>query len=101
MLWGASDTPSLSPELQGASHERIALFAGRGREGVGLGVRRHGQPVDPAFALDRFVARHAGLKVDENHHAAACGSCLPVHGAFVAQGEASVTETLNRNLLGT
>lgn len=95
---GASDTPSLSPELQGASHERIALFAGLRRQSVGLGVSRHGQPVDPAFPLDRFVARHAGLKVDPDHHAAACGSCLPVHGAFVAQGEASVTETRQENV---
>lgn len=100
MTWEASDTPSFGPELQGAADERVSLFAGLGCQGACLGVSGHRHPVDSGRG-QRFVARHLPLEIHEHHHAARRGLCLPVHGAFVAQGGASVTETFNRNLLGT
>lgn len=101
MLRGASDTLSLGPILQGAADQQVTLALRSGGLGSRLGVMGEGHPVDPALRGQRLVARHPRPEIHEHHHAARRGLCLSVHGAFVAQGGASVTETLNRNLLGT
>ena len=101
MSRGASDTPSLGPILKGAADQQVTLALRSGGLRSHLGVMGKGHPVHAALAFERRVAGDPAHEIDPHHHAARRGLCLSVHGAFVAQGEASVTETLNRNLLGT
>ena len=101
MTWGASDTPSLGPILKGAADQQVTLALGSGGLCARLGVMGESHPIHAALAFERRVAGDPAHEIDPHHHAARRGLCLPVHGAFVAQGEASVTETFNRNLLGT
>ncbi len=91
----ASDTPSLRPILKGAADQLVPLASGSRSLGLSLGLMGEGHPVDPGLAFERRVAGDPVHEVDPHHHAARRGLCLSVHGAFVAQGEASVTETIH------
>lgn len=96
--WMRSDNrTSLRPELQGAAHERVSLFAGLGSQGARLGVSGHRHPVDSGLGQG-FVARHPRSEINEHHHAARRGSCLSVHAATFAAGRASVTKTRQENI---
>lgn len=97
MSRGASDTPGLGPILKGAADQQVTLALRSGGLGAGLGVMSEGHPVDPALHGQRLVAHHPRPEINEHHHAARSGLCLSVHGAFVAQGEASVMRTANQN----
>ncbi len=101
MIRGASDTPSLGPVFKGTADQQVTLALGSGGLCARLGVMGEGHPVDPALRGQRLVARHPRPEIHEHHHAACRGLCLSVHGAFVAQGEASVTETPSLNILRT
>lgn len=97
MTWGASDTPSLGSVFKGAADQQVTLALRSGGLRSRLGVMGEGHPVDPALRRQRLVARHPRPEIHEHHHAARRGLCLSVHGAFVAQGEASVMRTANQN----
>ena len=94
MTWGASDTPSLGPILKGAADQQVTLALRSGGLRSRLSVMSEGHPVHAALAFERRVAGDPAHEIDPHHHAARRGLCLSVHGAFVAQGEASVTETI-------
>lgn len=95
-LFTSDNQTSLGPELQGAAHERVSLFAGLGRQGARLGVSGHRHPVDSGRG-QRFVARHPRPEIHEHHHAARCGLCLSVHGATFAVRGPGVTRTNHQN----
>ncbi len=93
----ASDTPSLGPILKGAADQQVTLALRSGGLRSRLSVMSEGHPVHAALAFERRVAGDPAHEIDPHHHAARRGLCLSVHGAFVAQGEASVTRTANQN----
>lgn len=87
---GASDTPGLGSILKGAAYQQVTLALRSGGLRSRLGVMGEGHPVHAALAFERRVAGDPAHEIDPHHHAARRGLCLPVHGAFVAQGSASV-----------
>lgn len=123
MTWGASDTvilerpgpdgadrepphilraracdASFRPVFEGTADQQVTLALRSGGLGASFCLMGEGHPVDPAFPMDRLIARDAGDEINEHHHAARRGLCLSVHGAFVAQVEASVFKTRQENV---